>query len=195
MPGAWQQPVVQLALVEVVALGVVPVLLGGEEPLEEVDPLEALAPSRRVRSPFTFSPDPSSISSPSGPSSYLVVVSGFLSSVIGRSWSCRALSCASGCLATVVGLDAAIACVLRSAAISRAAPSKPPAFDERGPSLPSTGARSARGAFGSGGLVARHRLELRVDLQHLRLAAVGRRLRRCRRAWRRLRPSSGLPRT
>src|SRR5262249_40200912 len=36
------EPVVQLALLQVVSLGVVPVVLGGEEPLEEVDPLEAL---------------------------------------------------------------------------------------------------------------------------------------------------------
>ena len=37
-----EHPVVQPTLVDVVALGVVPVLLGGEKPLEEVDALEPL---------------------------------------------------------------------------------------------------------------------------------------------------------
>jgi hypothetical protein len=37
-----QELVVQLALLDVIALGVVPVLLGGQEPLEEVDALETL---------------------------------------------------------------------------------------------------------------------------------------------------------
>ncbi len=36
------ETIVQLALVEVIALGVVPVVLGGEESFEEVDPLESL---------------------------------------------------------------------------------------------------------------------------------------------------------
>src|SRR5262245_7360797 len=35
-------PVVQAALIDVIALGVVPILLGGHEPLEEVDALEPL---------------------------------------------------------------------------------------------------------------------------------------------------------
>src|SRR5262249_36455106 len=40
--GRVEQLVVQPPLLHVVELGLVPVLLGGEEPLEEVDPLEAL---------------------------------------------------------------------------------------------------------------------------------------------------------
>src|SRR5439155_13363371 len=49
-------------------------------------------------------------------------------------------------------LTTSIAAVLVTAPISRAPPSKPPALDERGASRPSSGAVSARGALGKGGL-------------------------------------------
>ena len=57
----------------------------------------------------------------------------------------------TGAISSVRMLSMAWVCEM--AAISRAPPSKPPALDERGPSRPSTGAVSARGALGSGGRV------------------------------------------
>ena len=156
------EPVVQLALLEVIALGVVPVVLGGEEPLEEVDPLEALRFCVAFGRHLTFSPD-------------LFGGTFFASSLLLGSGGWRAWSPSAAAPWSAVarrlhlfGLDRPPSPACSTAgAISRAAPSKPPAFDERGPSLPSTGAVSARGALGSGGFGSRQRRELRIDLRRI----------------------------